>query len=126
MMVLPLLILPFATMLFWVLGGGKGNKSFAAGTEKAGFNMLLPNPKLKEDAALDKMSYYDQASADSIKLEEQKKKDPNYSSSTADENNPESERLFDLDGSSWNGNVKGLNTGDFKGDNEHKMYQKLQ
>lgn len=126
LLVLPLLILPFATMLFWVLGGGKGNGSSVSGGEKTGFNMLLPNPKLKEDAALDKMSYYDQASIDSIKLEEQKKKDPNYSVRGTDENNLEPEGLFDLDGSSWNGNVKGLNTGGSKSANEHKMYQKLE
>lgn len=74
MLVLPLLILPFITMLFWVLGGGKGKETALSIEKKPGFNMLLPNPKLKEDSSLDKMSYYDQASVDSIKLEEQKKK----------------------------------------------------
>lgn len=126
MLVLPLLTLPFATMLFWVLGGGKGNVASISEHEKAGFNMLLPNPKLKEDSALDKMSYYDQAAVDSIKLEEQKKKDPNYSIAIGNENNLESERFSDLDGASWNGNAKGLNTGAFKPESEKKMYQKLE
>jgi len=126
MFVLPLLILPFATMLFWILGGGKGNAASISEQEKAGFNMLLPNPKLKEDSTLNKMSYYDQASVDSIKLEEQKKKDPNYSIRSTDENNLESEKLHDLDGAPWNAKKEGLNTSTFKPESEQKMYQKLE
>lgn len=126
LLILPFLILPFATMLFWVLGGGKGQESSNSTREKAGFNMLLPNPKLKEDSALDKMSYYDQASVDSIKLEEQKKKDPNYSIISIDKNNLESEKLYDLDSSPWNDRKAGLNTAAFKPESEQKMYQKLE
>jgi len=45
-----------------------------------GFNSNLPIPRFK-DSSFDKMSYYDQAAVDSIKLLEQIKKDPpNYSS----------------------------------------------
>lgn len=126
MLVLPLLILPFITMLFWVFGGGKGKETVFSAEKKSGFNMLLPNPKLKEDSALDKMSYYDQASADSIKLEEQKKKDPNYSISKADETNLESDGFLDSDAASIRSRKGGLNTGFLKLENEQKMYQKLQ
>jgi len=126
MLVLPLLILPFITMLFWVFGGGKGKETVFSAEKKPGFNMLLPDPKLKEDSALDKMSYYDQASADSIKLEEQKKKDPNYMIDKENESNLESDGSFDPDAASIRSRKGGLNTGFLKPGNEQKMYQKLQ
>jgi conjugative transposon TraM protein len=81
LLVLPLITLPFLTLLFWTLGGGKTALASTAPEEKRGFNIALPNPKFKEDSALDKMSYYDQATVDSIRLQEQIKKDPNYTSS---------------------------------------------
>lgn len=80
LLILPVLTLPFLTMLFWTLGGGSAKVETAQNTEKRGFNFELPIPKFKEDDALDKMSYYDKAATDSLKLLEQIKKDPNYSS----------------------------------------------
>lgn len=126
MLVIPLLVLPFTTMLFWVLGGGKGTENPLSGAEKTGFNMLLPNPKLKEDSGLDKMSYYDQAAVDSIKLQEQKKKDPNYLLSSQLEDSLKSKKFLDTDGSSWNGKRNRLNTASLQPENERKMYQKLE
>ena len=126
LLVLPLLILPFATMLFWGSGGGKGTQTALSGEKKKGFNMQLPDPRLKEEKGLDKMSYYDQASIDSIKLQEQKKKDPNYSITAAGENNPEAERYFDSETIFNDDKRTGLNTNSFKTDTEQKMYQKLQ
>ncbi|WP_426484671.1 conjugative transposon protein TraM [Flavobacterium sp. 2] len=126
MLVLPLLVLPFITMLFWVLGGGKGTENQISANEKTGFNMLLPNPKLKEDSSLDKMSYYDQAAVDSIKLQELKKKDPNYSLSSQHEDSLETQQFFDTETSSWNGKRHRLNTVSLQPENEKKMYQKLE
>jgi conjugative transposon TraM protein len=126
MLALPLLVLPFITMLFWVLGGGKGKVTALSADKKPGFNMLLPNPKLKEDSSLDKMGYYDKASADSIKLEEQKKKDPNYSISKADGGNLKYDGTSDSDVSLMTSPKGGLNTGFLKPENEQKMHQKLQ
>lgn len=125
-LVLPLLILPFITMLFWALGGGKGEETLVSEDKRRGFNMLLPNPKLKEDSSLDKMSYYDQASIDSIKLLEQKKKDPNYFRTTADENNLEAENYIDSTEMLGNDKKEGLNTSSFKTENDQEIYQKLQ
>ncbi|MEZ7516666.1 conjugative transposon protein TraM [Flavobacterium frigidarium] len=77
LLVLPILVLPFITLLFWTLGGGTF-KNAEEGSEKTrGFNSILPDPKFKDETTLDKMSYYDQAAVDSIKLSEQRKKDPN-------------------------------------------------
>jgi len=80
-LVLPLIALPFISILFYVLGGGRMGTATAENDTKQGFNFKLPISKFKEDSTLDKMSYYEKAATDSMKLLEQIKKDPNYSSS---------------------------------------------
>lgn len=77
MLVLPLLALPFMTIMFWALGGGKVQDAEAQ-TGNKGFNLNLPDANLKEDKAMDKMSYYDQASLDSARFQELVRNDPNY------------------------------------------------
>ncbi|HEU5164151.1 MAG TPA: conjugative transposon protein TraM [Chitinophagaceae bacterium] len=75
MMVLPLLVIPFLTMAFWALGGGS-----TATTEKIqtqGLNLKLPNANLKNEFS-DKLSFYDQADKDSMKLAELMRNDPYY------------------------------------------------
>lgn len=78
LLVLPLLALPFMTMIFWALGGGKVEKVQAQAAVKKGFNINLPDANLKNDKPMDKMSYYEQAQLDSIKFLELVKNDPNY------------------------------------------------
>ena len=78
LLVLPLLALPFMTMMFWALGGGKVEKVEAQAAVKKGFNINLPDANLKDDKPMDKMSYYNQAQLDSIKFLELVKNDPNY------------------------------------------------
>lgn len=78
MMVLPLLVIPFLTMAFWALGGGKGSDKKAVTVQHKGLNLQLPNANLKDDAMTDKMSFYDQADKDSIKLAEQMRNDPYF------------------------------------------------
>lgn len=78
LLVMPLLILPFLTMIFWALGGGKVEKVVARETVKRGFNINLPDANLKDNKPMDKMSYYNQAQSDSAKFLELIKNDPNY------------------------------------------------
>lgn len=78
LLVLPLLVLPFITMIFWALGGGKVKNGQAQAAVKKGFNINLPDANLKNDKPMDKMSYYEQAQMDSIKFLELVKNDPNY------------------------------------------------
>lgn len=78
LLVLPFLVLPFLTMLFWSLKGEKDQQAGEKMQHKKGFNLELPSPSFTEDSALSKMSYYDRAALDSVKLAEQIKKDPNY------------------------------------------------
>ncbi|MCD0470598.1 conjugative transposon protein TraM [Flavobacterium sp. JAS] len=125
LLLLPVVLLPFLTMLFWALGGGKGSGASEGEKDKGGVNTILPNPKFKEDSTLNKMSYYDKALMDSIKHQEEIKKDPNYRDALALEDS-----LFNsevgLGDPTVSESKRGLNTTSFKGDSEHRVYQKLE
>lgn len=77
MLVLPILVIPFFTMAFWALGGGKGSTTETPFNEP-GLNLNLPDAKLENDEANDKMSFYELAEKDSIKMQELKRNDPYY------------------------------------------------
>jgi conjugative transposon TraM protein len=77
MLVLPLLVIPFLTMVFWALGGGKGNEPVTVNEQK-GLNLNLPDAKMKDENLTDKLSFYDKADKDSAKLEEWMRTDPYY------------------------------------------------
>lgn len=77
LLVLPLLVLPFLTLMFWALGGGKVNQANAQKTQN-GLNMQLPGANLKDDKPLDKLSYYEKAASDSLKLQQLMENDPYY------------------------------------------------
>ncbi|MBX2914724.1 MAG: conjugative transposon protein TraM [Cyclobacteriaceae bacterium] len=77
-MVLPLLVTPFITMIFWALGGGQGTP-VQAQEVKSGLNTELPGAHFdKEDELWDKFALYEQAKRDSIKYEEARRNDPYY------------------------------------------------
>ena len=80
---LPILVLPFATLLFWALGGGKPDGNPQKETTSNGFNLRLPDAHLSDDASLDKMSYYDRAQSDSARLDQLTRNDPYYRPDTA-------------------------------------------
>ncbi|MGF2412023.1 MAG: conjugative transposon protein TraM [Ferruginibacter sp.] len=126
MLVLPLLVIPFLTMAFWALGGGKGN-IYKADIQTAGLNLNLPDAKLKNDDAENKLSFYEKAEKDSIKLMEQMRNDPFYNSSkdsfTTQSN--EIEQMTMLSASKYN---QKLNTSPYSntGSNpEQKLMEKL-
>lgn len=75
MTVLPVLVLPFITLLFWAAGGGSGKVSASDTTKKTGMNTELPDAQLKETAT-DKLSLYQQALKDSLALAEERRADP--------------------------------------------------
>lgn len=79
MLVLPVIVLPFITMAFWALGGGSGNEA-KANIQTAGLNLNLPDAKLKDNDG-NKLSFYEQAEKDSLKIMEQMRNDPFYLSS---------------------------------------------
>lgn len=86
-MALPLLALPFITMIFWALGGGKGIEQQPAAPQ-AGLNLDIPGASLPKDAAdMNKLSVYEQARLDSQKYEQDKRLDPYFQFATLEEAN---------------------------------------
>ena len=82
MVMLPLLVVPFLTMGFWVLGGGSGVEAKEGGINK-GLNLELPEAKLKDERMLDKLAFYKEADEDSLKRAELLRSDPYYKDSFA-------------------------------------------
>jgi len=81
-MVLPVLVLPFITMIFWALGGGQGTTAQAKEIQ-SGLNLSLPGAHfVKEDELWDKFTLYEQAKRDSLKYEEARRNDPYYEVAT--------------------------------------------
>ena len=63
-LVIPLLVLPFITMAFWALGGGKVSKQTANAADIKGFDMVLPSAQFKDKKEKDKMDIYQAAGKD--------------------------------------------------------------
>lgn len=81
-MALPVLVIPFMTMFFWAMGGGK-NVVAASGVETIGLNTKLPDAKFTDELnAWDKLSLYQKARRDSMKANQAKKSDPYFRLST--------------------------------------------
>ena len=59
LLVLPLLVLPFLTMAFWALGGGKAASQ--AITNNKGLDTDLPEAQFKDKEKTDKMAVYQAA-----------------------------------------------------------------
>ncbi len=78
MMILPLLILPFLTMAFWALGGGQNSDEDDHLKQQSGLNTQLPDALLKENKNENKLSFYKEADADSLKRREILMNDPAY------------------------------------------------
>lgn len=84
MLILPLLTLPFLTIIFWAFGGGGGDVTAANQTTSNGINLKLPDAKFKTEKGLDKLSFYKQAALDSAKQREAEKLDPYWNRFTTD------------------------------------------
>ncbi len=130
--VLPLLTLPFITMVFWSLGGGKENSAIAQNSVKQkGLNLKLPEAKLRNEKGFNKLSFYEQAALDSEKIFKERKLDPywnKYSLSNKKDDDPFhlNQNDFKLNQSS-NGELKNSLKEDGNMDpNETKVYVKLQ
>jgi len=78
LLVAPLIVLPFATLLLWSVGViGSPTDASAAG-QGGGLNMNLPEADTKKDKTIDKMGIYMKADRDSAKYQEALKNDPYY------------------------------------------------
>jgi conjugative transposon TraM protein len=110
LVILPVLTLPFMTLMFWAFGGGKGNAT-AQTDVHAGLNLKLPDAKFKEQKGLNKLSFYEQAALDSAKTKAAEKLDP-YWNKVSNESN-----LNDSSTSLLNGYSMDVN--------KRKVYDKL-
>jgi conjugative transposon TraM protein len=87
LLILPLLIIPFLTMGFWALGGGKGDSAKSQITNKSvGLNLNLPSANIKEEKDLSKMSFYEKAKLDEEKSLEAMNADPYFKLPGTDSN----------------------------------------
>lgn len=77
-MVLPVLVLPFLTLIFWALGGGQGVPAQAKAVDLPGLNLSLPDAHFDEKEIWDKLSLYEIAERDSAKYEEARESDPYF------------------------------------------------
>ncbi|WP_439698894.1 conjugative transposon protein TraM [Mucilaginibacter sp. AW1-7] len=66
LVVIPLLIIPFLTMAFWALGGGKQSASAFENSSAQGLNATLPQAQFKDQKAQDKMGVYQTVKTDSV------------------------------------------------------------
>ncbi|QKJ32828.1 conjugative transposon protein TraM [Mucilaginibacter mali] len=74
LLALPPIVFCFTTLLFWALGGGRPEQAKA--TDHKGLSLKLPSAMIAADQTGDKMSFYDQARADSLKKQQLRKADP--------------------------------------------------
>ncbi|ULT38711.1 hypothetical protein KRR40_26925 [Niabella defluvii] len=74
LVVLPVIAIPFLALLFWSMGGGKGDPDGTA-APSSGLNTNLPGAS-PDDKQQDKLSLYDQALKDSLEMEEFRRADP--------------------------------------------------
>lgn len=95
---LPLIVLPFFTIFFWMLIR-KSNGTTAQGNDQKGLILKLPEAFLKDDKDLNKLGYYKKAAEDSARLRDLIEKDPYYQDTLlASKTGPLGVPLKDLDG----------------------------
>lgn len=69
LLMLPVIVIPFITFIFWILGGGSDKSSNAATEKDFGLNLQVPDAGFKEDDKRDKLSFYELAEKDSQHLQ---------------------------------------------------------
>lgn len=119
LLVLPILVLPFVTMAFWALGGGSAGSSPKPGSS-SGLNLQLPEAHLKDDKSENKLSFYEEADQDSIKMGREINNDPFLKLNGAKDTS-----FFHLKPETSNLTYDPLPEENYKDPNEAKVYQKL-
>jgi conjugative transposon TraM protein len=112
LLILPLLVIPFLTLAFWAMGGGKGEAEKQ--TDNLGLNMQLPGAHLKDDKGENKLSFYEAAEKDSAMFREKIKNDPLFQTSA-----PKDTALL------YGNKTFDVKPGNYKDPNEEKVYAKL-
>ena len=130
--IVPLLVIPFLTMIFWALGGGQKADAQSVTDANTGLNLQLPDAKFKDGKEIDKMGYYDRAAADSVKLHALMKDDPYYQDDhlaaqggIADLSFEDHLNATGLSSYESRQNKSGFDRTGYQDPNEAKVYQKL-
>lgn len=118
LLVLPILVLPFVTLAFWALGGGSAGSS-PKPASSSGLILQLPDAHLKDDKSENKLSFYEEADQDSIKMGREINNDPFLKLNGA------KDTFFHLKPETSNLTYDPLPKENYKDPNEAKVYQKL-
>jgi len=81
LLALPIPVLPFIIILFFVLGGGKKKDEIATASGH-GVNMHLPDAHFKKEKQTGKLGLYEIAERDSVKMNQAIRNDPYYKKDT--------------------------------------------
>ena len=126
MLVLPLLTLPFVTLAFWAMGGGNGNAQSNKPISRAGLNLQLPDPNLADESKQDKLSFYNKAQEDSLKLRQEMLNDPYYKNGLDTMVIPQNIAVKSLHSSNANKlNQSPYHSSEVIDPNEAKIYERL-
>ncbi len=121
--VFPLLVIPFITLAFWALGGGKGTAASKM-VNSEGLNLQLPNANIKSDENEDKLAFYTEADQESLKRAELLKYDPYYKDSLQlNQALPADKDIYNTEIGSNRSGLSLYKTG--SSDQEQKIYQKI-
>ncbi|WP_277015067.1 conjugative transposon protein TraM [Flavobacterium lindanitolerans] len=122
MLILPVLVLPFITLIFWALGGGRTYGTESSEKKIPGVNFRLPDAQISEEADLDKMGYYTKAKKDSIKFQEMVRNDPSYRDAGPMEGQAQQFNGYPPAGTGMNNSLYGSGHND---PNTQKIYERL-
>jgi len=126
MLALPILVIPFLTLAFWSNGGGQGKIDVSQPNDLHGLNLNLPDAKFEDKDLEDKLSFYDKAEKDSLRLAELMQRDPYYQpNDTSLHSFNELERITDATATKYN---QPLNTSPLDGgtnSTEQKIMERL-
>ncbi|MXN91741.1 conjugative transposon protein TraM [Flavobacterium sp. Sd200] len=122
-LMLPIMALPFLTLFFWAMGGGSTKAIAATSPIEKGINANLPNPNFKDDKALDKLSYYDRATEDSL---EGKAKNDRGAAYLRSNKAFEGEENVAQEPTQVKPSSRGLNSTAYRNPAEEKVYKRLE
>ena len=119
-MALPVLTIPFLTLIFWALGGGQATPGQAVAMNTAGLNLELPSAHFSPDEKTDKFSLYEASQRDSADLLEAVENDPYFELNTMVLEEKDKDPLF------GSATMPSMNASHDMDPNEVKVNEKLQ
>jgi len=119
-MALPMITMPFLTLIFWALGGGQAVPGQAVANMHTGLNLELPSAHFSPDEKTDKFSLYEASQRDSADLLEAVENDPYFELNTMVLEEKDKDLLF------GSATMPSMNASHDMDPNEVKVNEKLQ